>query len=92
MLTNILLLTCTAYCNPHHNIDASGHYPKAGITCAAPRSIPLRTHIWIQGVGERIVTDRTAKRFDGRIDIFMDEQTKALKWGKQTRKVWILNK
>lgn len=89
MITNILLLTITAYYNPHHTIDASGHCPLASITCAASRTIPLGTKLYVEGIGERIVTDRTAKRFDGRVDIFMDSKIECIKFGKQQRKVWI---
>lgn len=91
MLTNIFLATVTAYCNPHHNLASNGHLPLQGITVAGPRSISLGTHIWIENIGERIVTDRTAQRFDGRIDVFMNDKQQCVQFGKQKRKVWIIN-
>ncbi len=89
-MTNFLAtLAVTAYVATGHP-DASGHAPIAGITCAAPRSIPLGTRLYIDGVGERIVTDRTARRYDGRVDLFMGDRRAAVKWGKRWRKVWIV--
>ena len=91
-MTNFLaILAVTAYCATG-NPAANGKMPVKGITCAAPRSIPLGTHLFIDGVGERIVTDRTARRFDGRVDLFYGTNRQAaLKWGKRLRKVWIVN-
>lgn len=89
MTTNTLLLVITAYCNPHHSVDASGHLPLQGYTCAASRNIPLGTHLWVEGVGERVVTDRLNKRFDNRVDIYMDSKVECKRFGKQKRKVTI---
>jgi 3D (Asp-Asp-Asp) domain-containing protein len=88
--------TVTAYCpckiccgkwfSPRPR-TASGQVPKDGITCAAPRRIPFGTRLYIQGVGERIVQDRLAKRFDSRIDIFMSNHTNAVRFGIRTNVV-----
>lgn len=73
---------------------ASGVMPVAGVTCAGPRSIPFGTRVRIEGVGERVVQDRLAKRFDNRFDVFFgsDEQAhgKALRFGKRKLKVEVL--
>ena len=88
--------TVTAY----SELD-SCHYPgcktasgvKAHIGGAAcPRKIKLGTKVEINGK-TYICNDRTAKRYDGRYDIFMgygqEAYTKALKFGKQTLEVRI---
>lgn len=86
LITNIMIVT--AYCATGHTC-ANNKMPIAGITIAAPRCVPLGTHIYIKGIGDRIVQDRTAKRFDGRIDLFVGSRKEALTWGKRKLEVII---
>jgi 3D (Asp-Asp-Asp) domain-containing protein len=99
--STVELYTVTAYCpckvccgKWSGGPTASGKMPKPGITGAGPRSIPFGTRVRIEGVGERVVQDRLAKRFDNRFDVFFgsDEQAhgKALRFGKRTLKVEVL--
>jgi len=97
MPTNILVAVVTAYCGckiccgpAAPAPTASGVWPKEGITVAAPRSIPFGTVVEIEGVGRRIVQDRTAKRFDGRWDIYFDSHQEAKRFGKKKLKIWII--
>ncbi len=79
--------TVTAYCDG--TVTAAGTRPRAGITIAGPRRIPLGT--WVEIGGHRYrVEDRTHKRFDGRWDIYMTDRQEALKFGKQELKVKVL--
>lgn len=78
----------TAYIATGHPC-ADGHMPVAGVTIAAPRNIPLGSHVVVNG-HEYLVEDRTAKRFDGRFDIFMARKTDALNWGRRKLSVTIL--
>ena len=94
---SIILLACTvsaetitAYCacrkccgQSAAGITASGTRPVEGRTVAASRSIPLGTRIYIEGLGWRTVEDRTAKRFDGRVDVYFRSHAEALKFGKR---------
>ena len=80
--------TVTAYTHTG-NPTASGTMPVVGRTVAGPRWIPLGTKVWIEGVGERIVEDRTHIRFNGRYDVFMDSEAECLEWGIQQRVVII---
>lgn len=89
MMTNLLLAVVTAYVWTGSPC-ANGSWPVAGVTCAGPRWVPLGTRVCIEGVGIRTVTDRTALRFDGRFDVFMDSRKAAIRFGKQTLKVKIL--
>lgn len=92
------VFTVTAYCGcvkccgkwaaTHKTAD--GHTPKEGITCAAPRSVPFGTKLDIEGVGTRIVQDRLAKKYDGRIDIYFAKHSEALKFGKKRLAVKVI--
>lgn len=85
-ITNLIV---TAYLATSR-LTANNHIPRTGYTIAAPRSIPFGTRIYIPSIGWRIVEDRTARKYDGRIDIFMGRNLKAAKaFGKQTLKVTI---
>ena len=69
---------------------ASGAKATEGVTCAASRNIPFGTKLNIEGVGVRVVQDRLAPKYDGRIDIFFNSHKDALKFGKKRLKVKIL--
>jgi 3D (Asp-Asp-Asp) domain-containing protein len=60
------------------------------VTVAAPRSIPFGTVVEIEGVGRRVVQDRTSKRFDGRWDVYFEDHRKAKEFGKKKLKVKII--
>ena len=93
MVTNILTAVVTAYVATGRNVawnHPSAHRPVVGLTIAIPRRFPLGSVVEINGhryVGE----DRTAKKYDGRFDIFMSSTSEALKWGKQTLKITIIS-
>lgn len=80
---------CTICCGPRETgLTASGHHPIQGTTIAAPRSIPLGTKV---AIGNHVYTvqDRTARRFDGRWDIYFASHKDALRFGKQTLQITI---
>lgn len=81
---------CAKCCGRANQLAADGHMPRAGVTVAGPRSLPLGTHVWIEGLGERIVTDRLAISFDNRFDIFMTSHRAARRFGLQQLHVTIL--
>jgi len=62
---------------------------------ACPRNVKLGTKVWIEGFGELICGDRTAKWVDGRYDIFFGygqgSYDKAIQFGKQKLEVKILD-
>ncbi len=89
MPTNLIVATITAYIATGSPC-ANTHYPTLHKTVAAPRSIPLGTRVYIESVGYRIVEDRTAKRFNGRWDLFVASKEEALMWGKKDLKIWII--
>lgn len=88
-MTNLIMIaTVTAYCACSNccgkwagGPTASGAMPEEGITCAAGRGIPFGTVLDIEGVGKRTVQDRTAKRYDGRVDVFFKKHQDAKRFG-----------
>lgn len=80
---------CKLCCGPSApNPTASGIMPVQGITIAGPRAFPLGTKVKISGLTNTfILQDRTAKRFDGRWDIYLKSHDAALRFGKRTNTV-----
>ena len=81
---------CRKCCGPNaKGITASGTRPTEGRTVAAARSIPLGTRIHIEGIGWRVVEDRTARRYDGRVDVYFKSHNDALQFGKRKLQITI---
>ena len=87
MLTNIVVMTITAYCHcatcctKANQPTASGRMPSTITTIAASRSLPFGTSIFIPSIGWKRVEDRLARKYDNRIDVFMSSHRKARKFG-----------
>lgn len=75
-------------------MDASGAQPRVGKTVACPRSIPLGTNIYIEEIGHRTCNDRTSLQFgtgrSARFDVFVRDYKDALRFGKQTLTIFVL--
>ena len=88
----------TAYCacklctGTHHdlNLTAAGNRPIVGRTIAGPRAVHLGSSVIIGG-HTYTVEDHTAKRFDGRFDIFMRTHKEAVAFGKQKLTITIVH-
>ena len=76
---------CALCCGPGEPISAIGSVPVAGVTIAAPRSVPLGTWVRVDvpgvGVFRRRVEDRTHRRHDGKWDLFVRSHGAARRWG-----------
>lgn len=95
--------TITAYCacydccnkrptDKGYGITASGVKAQQGITVAADTKVlPFGTKIYIDGVGERIVQDTGSAIKGKKIDLYFENHQKAWNFGRQTKKVTILN-
>lgn len=96
MITNFLVLTISAYCHcskccgKSGQPTASGLMPQAWRTIAASRSLPFGTMMMIPNVGWRKVEDRLAKKYDSRVDVFMNSHKEAKKFGIRKEKVQII--
>lgn len=68
----------------------SGAMPVQGVTVAGPVGFKMGTRVWIEGVGVRVVQDRTAARYNGRWDVFFNDHNDARRFGINERKVKVL--
>jgi len=65
---------------------------EAGKRVCASNAYPMYSIIYIEGYGECEILDRMNKKYNKRVDIAFkkSEKIKALIWGKQTRKVYLI--
>lgn len=90
MITNILTAIVTAYVATGHPC-ADGKMPQAYQTVALPRCFPLGATVIIDG-RRFIGQDRTARRYNGRFDIFMNSRENAIQWGRQVKTITVITK
>lgn len=94
-ITNAIITAycaCTNCCGPNATgLTAAGRPPVQGITIAGPRAFPLGTKVSING-HSYVVQDRTAKRYDGRWDIYFASHKEARNFGRRTNTVTIITK
>lgn len=92
-LTNAIITAycaCRICCGPNAaGLAANNKPPIQGVTVAGPRAYPLGTKVVI-GTNTYVLQDRTAKRFDGRWDIYFNSHADAKRFGKQTNNVKII--
>ena len=94
---------CTAYCTEKRRhicgtgtgVTASGEPVEAFVSCALNRhnlkAYPFGTHIYIEGVGERVVMDTGGGVRQKQIDCAVDTHYSAVHWsGQGDHRVWIL--
>ena len=74
------------------NRTASGVYPKAGRTVAVDKNvIPLGTMIYVEGYGLYVAEDTGGDIKGKRLDVFVDTKEEAIKLGRKTAKVYLLD-
>jgi 3D (Asp-Asp-Asp) domain-containing protein len=73
-----------------YGITASGDRVQEGVTVACPPSIPFGQRLEIEGVGERICSDRGGSITEGRLDIYIAELKEARQFGRQRLLVRII--
>ena len=62
----------------------------SGVSVAGPRRYPLGTKVWIEGLGARVIEDRTARRYDDRFDLYFANHAQAVAFGERKLKVILL--
>lgn len=82
---------CALCCGVVGQKTKSGAWPREGVTVAAPSWVPMRTRVLIDGK-PYTVQDRTAKRFNGRWDIFVNDHARAKRLGIRKVKITIPGK
>ena len=75
---------CKKCCGKTDGITASGVKAVQGVTVAMNKSIPFGTRVYIEGVGERVVQDRGGAIKGNKVDIFFNNHSDALKFGRRT--------
>lgn len=84
---------CFTCCKKTDGITFSGAHAREGVTCAADLSVlPLGSVVDIEGIGSRIVQDKSQFVKGDHIDIYMADHQAALKFGVQYRTVKIIQK
>lgn len=82
---------CKKCCGKTTGITASGAKAKAGVTVAMPKNYKFGTKIEIKGMGTYIVQDRGGAIKNKRIDIFFNTHSEALKFGRKTVYLKVIN-
>lgn len=82
--------SCENCCGKGDGITASGVKAKANHTIAVDRSvIPLGTHVLYNGT-EYVAEDTGGAIKGNRIDIYFDNHTDALEWGRRTIEIEVI--
>lgn len=82
-------MEATAYTYTGNN-TALGVPPKRGTVAVDPRVIPMGTRLFVEGYGLATAGDRGSAIKGNRIDLFMETRSKALRWGRRSVKVYVL--
>lgn len=94
----VLTVSASAYtfnCKKCSGITAIGinlkKNPNQKVISVDPKVIKLGTKVYVEGYGYAIAADKGNSIKGNKIDIFVPSQKAALKWGRKTVKVSILN-
>ena len=77
--------------DPAYGITANGNKVKKGIIAADTNVLPFGTKVYIEGLGVFTVDDTGSAIKGNKIDVYMDNVDDAIKFGRQHRKVVILD-
>lgn len=69
---------------------ATGIPARYGVVAVDPRVIPLGAHLFIEGYGAAIAADTGGAIIGNRIDLCMDSYERAITWGRQPVRVYVL--
>jgi 3D (Asp-Asp-Asp) domain-containing protein len=73
-----------------YGITASGEHVRENYTIACPPSRAFGTRLEIEGIGERVCSDRGSAITEGRLDIYIAELKEARQFGRQWLNVRII--
>lgn len=77
--------------HPAYGITANGNKVRKGIIAADTNVLPFGTKVYIEDLGIFVVDDTGSAIKGNRIDIYMDNLDEAVKFGRQNKKLIILN-
>lgn len=92
---------CTAYTagyestgktpdHPAYGITASGRKVREGMIAADTSVLPFGTKVWIEGLGIFVVEDTGGDIVGNRVDIYMENLDNAIEFGRQNRRLIVL--
>jgi 3D (Asp-Asp-Asp) domain-containing protein len=92
----VATMSVSAYCNdtraaddPLYGVMASGERTEHGAVACGP-SYPFGTLVAVPGWGWGVCMDRGGAITDGHLDLWMDSEEAALRWGRQELEVSVL--
>lgn len=92
---NVTATAYTAYCNGCSGVTATGinlrKNPGLKVIAVDPKVIPLGTKVHVEGYGYAVAGDTGGAIKGNKIDLFMSSKSSALKFGRQTVQVKVLN-
>jgi 3D (Asp-Asp-Asp) domain-containing protein len=77
--------------DPAYGITASGEHVREGVTAACPPSMAFGTRLEIEGVGERVCSDRGGAITEGRLDLYIANLKDAQAFGRQRLNVRVID-
>lgn len=92
---NVVATAYTAYCNGCSGVTATGinlrNNPGLKVIAVDPKVIPLGTKVYVEGYGYAVAGDTGGAIKGNKIDLFMSSKSSALKFGRKTIQVKVLN-
>ncbi len=70
---------------------ASGKHPEVGMIAVDPSIIPMGSRLYVEGYGFGRAADTGGSIRGNRLDLFMEERSQCLNWGRRSVKVYVLN-
>lgn len=84
-----LYVQASAYTYTGRN-TATGKKPAVGLVAVDPQVIPMGSKLYIEGYGYAVAADTGGSIRGNRIDVFMEDKSQCLSWGRRTVKVYVL--
>ncbi len=84
-MARVTLYTCVELggCNR----TALGLWPYEGVVAVDPRLIPLGSMVWVEGLGIFLAADTGSFLRGNRVDVYVDDYSRAIHWGVQYLRV-----
>ncbi len=85
----VMIFEATAYCYTGYR-TATGTWPSRGTIAVDPEVIPLGSKLHVEGYGEGIALDTGGAIRGEIIDLYMEDRSEALSWGRRQVEVRII--
>jgi 3D (Asp-Asp-Asp) domain-containing protein len=69
---------------------STGRTPAVGMVAVDPSVIPMGTRMYVEGYGYAYAADRGGDIKGDRVDLFMEEKSQCLNWGRRKVKIYLL--